>query len=347
MSTPASLGYHMPAEWELHEGTWISWPHNENSFPGKIHFISKFWVAIAKNLHEHENIHINVKDKEMETSIKTLLQAQNVDMNKIFLHPFETNDCWARDHGPIFIVRNKDNKRELALTDWEFNMWGGKYPPWDLDNQIPQKIAKLYNIPSFSPKIVLEGGSIDVNGAGCLLTTKTCLLNKNRNPHLSQVQIEQYLKDYLGVKKILWLGDGIAGDDTDGHVDDITRFVAADTIVTAIENDPKDDNFKPLQKNLELLKTFTDTEGKPFKIITIPMPKGQYEGDTRMPASYLNFYIGNGAVLVPTFNDPNDQVALDTLQKLFPTRKIVGVYAYDLVWGFGAFHCITQQQPKL
>jgi agmatine deiminase len=340
--TPRELGYRMPAEFEPHEATWLAWPHNPDTWPGRIKFIPPIWIQMIKPLHVHETVHMCVNDAASEEQVQAILKRHDIGRN-VVLHQIPTNDAWARDHNGIFVKQDS----ELMMVDWVFNSWGKKYGPWDLDDVVPQQVAKYLNIPFVEPGIVLEGGSIDVNGRGTLLTTEQCLLNKNRNPHLRKEEIEGYLKDYLGVTNILWLGDGIVGDDTDGHVDDITRFVGPETVVTAVEEDPTDENYKPLQDNLKRLQSMKDQEGRPLKIVTMPMPGPvSYDGQ-RLPASYANFYIANGVVLVPTYNHPNDQRALDVLQKLFPTRRIVGINCIEMVWGLGAIHCVTQQQPKI
>lgn len=331
----------MPGEWEPHEATWLSWPHNPETWPGKFKPIPSIWVQMIVLLHQGEKIHLNVNDEKMEKEAKNLLQKAPINLSQIIFHRFSTNDCWIRDYGPIFVKKGND----LAITHWKFNMWGGKYPPWDLDNLIPQKISQTLNLEIVKTGILLEGGSIDVNGKGTLLTTESCLLNKNRNPHFSKKQIEEYLKKYLGCFHVLWLGEGIKGDDTDGHVDDLARFVNESSIVTVVEKDPADENYKPLQDNLKRLQKMKDQNGKSLNIVPIPMPSPIYYKDQRLPASYANFYIGNAVVLVPVFDDPNDQKALETIKRFFPDRKIVGIKSTDLVWGLGAFHCITQQQP--
>ncbi|MCW5830592.1 MAG: agmatine deiminase family protein [Deltaproteobacteria bacterium] len=334
----------MPAEFEPHAATWLSWPHNEQSWPGKIEKIPPIWAEMVHHLtRTGEFVHINVTGEAMAAGVASLLSESGVPQDMYLLHPFPTNDAWCRDHGPIF-VRN-DRTGEIAVTDWEFNKWGGKYPPWDLDNAIPGRIAQRFRLRHFKPGIVLEGGSIDVNGRGTLITTAQCLLNPNRNPHLQQKDIERYLTDYLGADHFIWLHDGIEGDDTDGHVDDITRFVDPKTIVTAVEPDPASPNHEPLQKNLETLRLARDKDGSPFRIVELPMPERMVYEDTPLPASYANFYIGNRVVLVPTFGQPRDEQALAVLRGCFPGREVIGIYSYDLVWGFGAFHCVSQQQP--
>jgi agmatine deiminase len=279
--------------------------------------------------------------------VRAQLAAAGVPLARVRLYDVPTDDAWMRDHGPTFITRGADDRRELALVDWKYNAWGGKYPPWDQDDKVPRALARLLGLPSFSPGIVLEGGSIDVDGRGTLLTTEACLLNPNRNPHLGQAEIEQYLCDYLGARRILWLGDGIVGDDTDGHIDDLTRFVAPGVVVSVAEDDPADENYARLRENHRRLQALRDVSGAPLRIVTLPMPEAIHYDDTRLPASYANFYIGNSAVLVPVFGSAREAAALDTLRSLFPGRRIVGINAVDLVWGLGAFHCVTQQQPAV
>lgn len=356
--SPAQQGYRMPAEFEPHEATWLAWPHNPETWPGRLKFIPPIWIQMIKPLHIHETVHVCVNDAEMEAQVQAVLKRHDIGRN-VMIHQIPTNDAWARDHGPIFMKRDvgadlrvgpgqgEHIGSPLQILDFVFNSWGQKYGPWDLDDVVPQHVAKYLNIPCREPGIVLEGGSVDVNGKGTLLTTEQCLLNKNRNPHLKKGEIEQYLKDYLGAIHILWLGEGIVGDDTDGHIDDITRFVNPTTVVTAVEEDPADENYKPLQDNLRRLQSMKDQDGRPLQIATIPMPGPvHYEGQ-RLPASYANFYIANGVVLVPTYNHRNDERALEILKKLFPERRIVGIDCREMVWGLGAIHCVTQQQPKI
>lgn len=346
MSTPSELGYRMPAEWEPHVGTWFTWPRPEGiSFPDKYDTVPPVYAQLINELLKVEEVHINVWDGEKEQVIKELLRANKVPADRVQFHHFPAYEPWCRDHGPIFVVREKKGVRERAVVDWGYNAWGGKYPPYDLDDAVPQHVARYRKLPLFSPKIVMEGGSIEVNGKGTLLTTTACLLNPNRNPQLNKSQIEQYLKDYLGVRQILWLGEGIIGDDTDGHIDDISRFVDEQTIVTVVEEDPKDENYEILQENLKLLKTFQALNGNSFRIVEIPMPETVQYQDQRLPASYANFYIANGIVLVPTYRSRNDKRALKTLQDLFPSRKVIGIDSTELIWGLGSFHCISQQEP--
>ena len=344
---PASLGFRMPAEWEPHAATWLSWPHKEESWPGKFEPIPSVFVKLVKALSPHEHVHINVCDEEMEADVRSRLQREGVDLKAISCHRIPTNDAWIRDHGSTFLIRNIDTKRELVVVDWEYNAWGGKYPPWEKDDAVPKRIAAMRYLPLFEPGIVMEGGALDVNGKGTVLTTTSCLLNKNRNPGLSQREIEEYLCAYLGVSKVLWLGDGIVGDDTDGHVDDLVRFVGPTAVVAVVEEDPTDDNYKILQENLRLLRAMSDQDNHPLEIVTIPMPAPMFYEGQRIPASYANFYIANGVVLVPTFSDRNDARAMTILQKLFPSRKVAGIDCRDLVWGLGAIHCVTQQEPAI
>jgi len=343
--SPASAGFAFPAEWARHTATWLSWPHKEESWPGKIETIYKPYCEFIKILTEGELVRINVKDAEMEAFAKSELTKVGADLSKIEFFHFPTNDAWCRDHGPAFLI-NPVNKQK-AIIDWGYNAWGDKYPPYDLDDVIPTKIGEHFNLPVYNPGIVMEGGSVDFNGAGTLLTSTACLLNENRNPHLNQQQIEEYLKNYYGVQQILWLGDGIVGDDTDGHIDDITRFVNANTVVTVVEENKHDENYHILQENLQMLREFTLLNGEPLNIVELPMPAPVVYDGQRLPASYANFYIGNAAVVVPTYRDQNDDKALEILQACFPDRKVVGIDSMDIIWGLGSFHCLSQQEPAV
>ena len=346
MKTPAELGYRMPAEWESHRGTWLSWPHKEASWPGKFTPVPGIFTRIVRHLADHEEVHINVAGPAMEQEVRRLLADAGADTGNVFFHFNPTNDAWCRDHGPIFINRPGGGTGGQAIIDWNFNAWGDKYPPYDLDDVIPTRIGEELDLPVFHPGIVLEGGSIDVNGRGALLTTEACLLNPNRNPQLDKTEIEDHLRAYLGVTKILWLGDGIVGDDTDGHVDDLTRFVNPTTVATVVEDDPDDENYEPLQRNLERLNRMTDQNGEPLRVVTLPMPHPLWHDGQRLPASYANFYIANRIVLLPTYDPARDEEARSVLQSLFPDREVVGIDCTDLVWGLGAFHCVTQQWPS-
>jgi agmatine deiminase len=341
-ATPRSLGYRMPAEWERHEATWLSWPHNAETWPGKLDRVPTIFADIVAALHEHEEVRILAGSEELERSARTALRARGCESPNVRFLRIPTNDAWMRDHGPIFVVHAE---RGAGITDWGYNAWGGKYPPYDLDDAVPTRLNETLQRPIFRPGIVLEGGSIDVNGRGTLLTTESCLLNANRNPGLTRRQIEAKLLDYLGASHVLWLGDGIVGDDTDGHVDDLTRFVGPSTVVTAVEEDPADENHRALRDNLARLRSMKDEAGRPLEVVPLPMPPAIYHEGHRLPASYANFYIGNGAVLVPVFGHPRDDDACDTLARLFPGRRIVRIPSTELVLGLGAIHCVTQQQP--
>lgn len=337
----------MPAEWEPHEATWLSWPHKEESWPGAFEPVPGIFARIAKALSGSELVRINVADEEFAQRVQAVLKTEDVDPAAIRFHYNPTNDAWVRDHGPIYVVRDRDGRRERAINDWGYNAWGNKYPPYDLDDVVPSRIAAENGETLFTPDIVMEGGSIDVNGSGTLITTEACLLNPNRNPHLNREQIEGYLSDYLGVTNILWLGDGIVGDDTDGHIDDLTRFVSEDTVVTAIEDDPEDENYELLLENYRRLQTMKLEDGRPLKIVKLPMPGAVWFEGQRLPVSYANFYIANRAVLVPTYRHANDSVACGILQEFFPDRKVIGIDCTELAWGLGAIHCVTQQQPAV
>ncbi|MGA2409141.1 MAG: agmatine deiminase family protein [Candidatus Binataceae bacterium] len=348
-------GYRMPAEWEPHLATYLAWPHNVDTWPGKFDPIPMAFAQIAAAIGSCEPVRILLRDRAEAAGVKELIAEAVASMlgegeteHAIEYAIVPTNDSWVRDHGPIFVNRIQSaagsGPAQIAL-DWRFNSWGEKYGAFDLDDVVPHRLAELYGFDVIEPGIVLEGGSIDVNGAGSLLTTEACLLNPNRNPSLSRAEIEDYLKACFGVNSILWLGDGIAGDDTDGHVDDLARFVDHRTIVTIVEDDPADANYKVLQDNLERLQSMRDQDGRPFRIETLPMPPGQYFDGTRLPASYANFYIANGGVIVPVFGCNADPAAIAVLTRLFPGREIIGVPSADLVWGLGAIHCLTQQHP--
>ena len=338
---PAELGYTMPAEWAPHQATWISWPHNAETWPGVLPQAEAAMVRAVSALAVGETVRINVLDPGHEAHVRGLLGPTAASPAVVF-HAIPTNDAWCRDHGAIFV---RDATGGLAAVDCDFNAWGGKYPPWDRDDAVPQKMAAALGLPCFKAGMTLEGGSIDVNGAGALLTTEQCLLNPNRNPTLDRGQIEARLRLLLGVRQVLWLGDGIIGDDTDGHVDDITRFVAEDTVVTVVEPDPGDPNHDPLAENLERLRSMRLDDGRPLRIVELPMPQPVERDGERLPASYGNFYIGNAAVLLPVFGQPRDAEAVRVLQHCFPDRRIVPVTANELVVGLGAFHCLTQQVP--
>jgi agmatine deiminase len=337
--TPAELGYRMPAEWEPQAATWLSWPRREGiSFPDSFDRVLPALREMVAALIESEPVCINVVNGAHEAEARAVLDVLP-QQECITYYEIPTNEPWCRDHGPIFLTRKTDPK--LAIVDWDYNAWGNKYPPFDLDEVVPTRIAEILKVPVFYPRMILEGGSIEVNGAGTLLTSESCLLNKNRNPKLSRREIEQRLRDYLGVREILWLGDGIEGDDTDGHIDDLARFVSETKVVTVVEENADDANYQPLQDNLNRLSGFG------LDIVILPMPKKMVREGQRLPASYANFYIANSCVLVPTFADPADELALSILRDCFPNRRVVGIDSRELIWGLGTFHCLTQQQPKV
>jgi len=341
--TPAALRYRMPAEWEPHTATWLSWPRREGiSFPDSFDSVMPALRAMVEALIESEPVCVNVCNGAHEAQAREVLQGLRRERISFYLVP--TNEPWCRDHGPMFLTRDLDPK--LAVVDWDYNAWGNKYPPFDLDEAAPTRVAEILDVPVFYPGMILEGGAIEVNGAGSLLTTESCLLNKNRNPSLSRKQIEQRLRDYLAVRHILWLGDGIAGDDTDGHIDDLARFVSERAVVTVVEENRDDENYQPLQENLARLCQMRVEQGQ-IEIDTLPMPKKIVREGLRLPASYANFYIANTCVLVPTFADSADETALSILQRLFPDRRVIGIDCRELIWGLGTFHCLTQQQPMV
>ncbi len=372
-TTPAQLGFYMPAEWRTHAATWLSWPKDPETWPNRVSQVQDIFLQMMAALAPNETVNLLVDDEETEQFVRarcTFAGTKNIRFRRI-----PTVDSWIRDYGPNFLVSdNLSHKLQfvadapaktsveasdklkfighgLAYNDWRFNAWGNKYEELKKDDSIPQRLESLLKAPRFEPGIVMEGGSIDVNGAGCVLTTEQCLLNPNRNPQLNMVQIEQHLKEYLGVVKVLWLGEGIVGDDTAGHIDDIARFVAEDVIVCAVEEDTQDANYELLQDNLNRLEKMTDERGSTFEIVTLPMPGvvGGTSTDSRnldrLPASYANFYIANSVVLAPIFGHANDRRALETLGRVFPDRRVVGINCEPLVWGMGTIHCVTQQQP--
>ncbi len=345
---PASLGYAFPPEWAPHAATWFSWPRPEGiSFPDKYHTIPANLAAIMREIVPREQVHINVPNGNWEYLVRQQLTENGCPTGNVFFHHIRTNESWCRDHGPAFVLKKKrGGGQAAAIVDWGFNAWGGKYPPYDDDDAVPTRIAEEMKLPIFYPKIIMEGGAVDFNGAGTVLTTESCLLNKNRNPKLSKKKVEQYLKDYYGQKHVCWLGEGIVGDDTDGHVDDLARFINPTTIVTTVEDDPKDENYAILKDNGKRLRSLRDQGGRPFDIVELPMPGVVEHDGQRLPATYANFYFVNDALLVPTYRHKrNDRRALETLQKHLPGRKVIGVDCVELIWGLGAIHCLTQQQP--
>jgi agmatine deiminase len=343
--TPKELGYYFPAEFAPQAATWLSWPHKEASWPGKINNIFPFYSQFVKELASGQKVCINVNDEAMKNFALGHLQNAGVDLNKVefFFHP--TNDAWCRDHGPAFLINPNAPEHKKVIVDWDYNAWGNKYPPYDLDDVIPTLIGKQYNIPVFYPKIVMEGGSVEFNGKGTIMTSTACLLNPNRNPHLNQQQIEKYLCDYYGAEQILWIDDGIVGDDTDGHIDDTVRFTNEDTVLAVVEENKSDENYQLLQHNLKQLQQMRLLNGKQLNIIELPMPDAVSYDDQRLPASYANFYIANHAVIVPVFNCAKDDKALQIIQSCFPGRKVIGIDSTEIIWGLGSFHCMSQQEP--
>lgn len=347
--TPKFLGYQMPPEWHLHAATQLHWPSNRETWPGnRLQRVEKVYLDIIDVLQEYEPIHLLVEDKPVQDHVLKLFDERGIGLQQITFHLQPINDVWARDCGPIFVRREKETGEEFAITDWEYNAWGEKYPPFEDDNRLPEYFASKYGIKRFEPEMILEGGSIETNGGGVLITTESVLLNANRNPDLTKEEIECRLKDYLGAEKIIWLKNGLAGDDTDGHIDDLARFLNKNTILAMNSNDPDDINYETLQQNMEILMKATDQEGSRFNIETLPLPETQisdttFDGSPYVPASYANFYVANGVVLVPTYDDPGDKNALQLLKKHFPGREVAGIPCSDLVWGQGSIHCITQQ----
>jgi agmatine deiminase len=357
-----ALSLRMPAEWEPHAATWLAWPHFKDDWPGKFEPVPWVYAEIIRHLARHERVELIVNDAASEKRARKTLDRANALSENVRFHRWKTNRVWTRDSGCTFVLdtlssraksRDALSPSQLSAVKWRFNAWA-KYPNWRDDEKIGSAMAAAAAATELRPlfhkqRVVLEGGSIDVNGQGSLLTTEECVLSKvqQRNPDMSRKDYEQIFADYLGIKNVIWLGSGVTGDDTHGHVDDITRFVAPDTVVTVVESDPADTNYEPLRENIRRLRAATDQDGHPLAIIELPMPAPVTFEGRRLPASYGNFYIANGLVLVPVFNDPNDRYALDILADLFPDREVIGIYSGDLIWGFGAMHCMTQQQPAV
>lgn len=338
-TTPVSLGYRWPAEWEPHAATWLSWPHKRRTWPGKFDAIPPLFAEFVRTLAQFEPVHVLAGGDALRDA-----RTRVAGIAGVTIHDVSTNDAWCRDHGPTFLASPPG--MPAALVDWEFNSWGGKHPPFELDNQVPTEIARIQNRVIFRPGIVLEGGAIEGNGNGTILTTEQCLLNPNRNPHLSRGQIEEFLFDYLGAVKVLWLTGGeLAGDDTDGHIDQLARFVNPRTVLVATTDDRTDENFAPLRSNLLQLQKMTNSANEALEVIPLPLPGRIYHDEQRLPTSYCNFHIANGAVLVPQFDDPQDANAVRILRHCFPDRQIIGLPARDLIWGLGAYHCLSQQEP--
>lgn len=339
--TPKRSGFRLPAEWERHEGTWLAWPHDLETWPRDIAEVEQIFVQMIEALHTGEKIHILVNTGAEERYVFSMLREKGIKEN-IFFHPIETAGVWIRDYGPMILV---GKKRERVFLNWRFNAWGGKYEAHQKDKDVPKRLSSYFKLPVFNPDMVLEGGAVDSNGAGVFLTTEQCLLNSNRNPHMTREQIEKYLEDFLGARRVIWLGSGISGDDTDGHVDDVARFVAPGKIVLASEKDRSDSNYAALRENQKRLSETAGPSGSPFELILLPMPAKMTAGGERLPASYANFYIGNHCVLVPTFRDKNDDRALGVLKELFPEKKVIGIFSTPLLKGLGAIHCATREEP--
>lgn len=345
--TPAQLGYRMPAEWETHRATWLTYPHNPETWPGgRIQYIFPSYHRFLQELLGSEEVHLLLTHPQQETAIRQAIDQPHTRYDRLHIHPIPSNDAWTRDHGPIFLTK-KNAEAPLALLNWGYNAWGGKYPPFDLDDRIPLKIALQQDLPLFQPGYVLEGGAIDTNGQGTFLTTASCLLNPNRNPGIDRPTMEKLLHDYLGAEQIIWLEGKLLGDDTDGHIDQLARFVAPEQVVVSVETDRQAAHYPAHQKNLKTLKSSRLPNGKPLNVVELPLPKPVYCEGVRLPASYANFYIANTKVVLPTFRDKTaDERARQTLQACFPGREICGIDAVDLVWGLGSFHCLSQQEPR-
>jgi agmatine deiminase len=338
---PREVGYFMPAEWEPHEATWLAWPHNRDTWPTRYAEMAEVWTRLVEILTHGEDVHVLAGGEEVMSEARRCTGH----LPRVTLHDIATNDAWTRDHGPTF-VRHRSGA-SIAAIDWTYNAWGGKYPPFDRDAVVAQKVANVLGAERFDIDIVMEGGAIETNGAGTVLASEECLLNPNRNPSLTRGGAERQLCDLLAAEQVIWLRGGIVGDDTDGHVDQLARFVDRHTIVTVVEDDPADENHAPLAENLQRLDAARDSRGQPFRIVTLPLPRPVVIAGARLPASYANFYIANKNVIVPTFRDPADEHAIETLATLFPDRDVIGFDAVDLVEGLGGIHCITQQQPAV
>lgn len=346
MTTPAQQGFYFPAEWQPHAATWLTWPHTEASWTrDRQPLMLPAYIEFIKTIAQGEQVCINAHNETVMQTITLHLLRAGADMSRITLLPFPTNDSWCRDHGPAFLVNPA--RRERMIVNWGYNAWGNKYPPYDRDDLLPVQIAHYRHLDYVTPNIIMEGGSVEFNGAGTVLTSRACLLNKNRNPALSQARIEQYLRDFYGVQQVLWVEDGIVGDDTDGHIDDTVRFVNQDTVIAAIETNPADANYPILQDIHRELHQMRLLNGKPLNVVELPMPDPVWSDGLRLPASYANFYIANAAVIVPTFRCARDQTALDIIGRCFPDRPVVGIDSTDIVWGLGSFHCLSQQEPAL
>lgn len=344
LADPQGSGYRMPAEWEPHASTWLAWPHNADTWPDDLHRVRQTWVEIIRVLAAGEVVNLLVNDACSETAASAWLRGVGVDPRRVVFHRIPTVDVWIRDYGPTFVTRDAGSEA-LALVNWRFNAWGLKYPDYVADDAVPSRINESLGLPAFTPGIVLEGGSIDVNGAGVCLVTEECLLNPNRNRGWTRDEIEVRLRSALGLRRVVWLPAGMRGDDTDGHVDNLARFVSETTAVCVVEEDPRDENHLALRENYRRLTAATDARGRGLHVVPLPQPDPVTAGGSRLPASYANFYTANGVVLVPLYRGPKDRIALDTLAALFPGRRVAGIDARALILGLGGIHCVTQQQP--
>jgi len=341
-NTPLANGFRMPAEWESHEATWLSWPHNTTTWPNeRLERVQASYLLMIEALIPNEKVHLLVRDQEEEDAVVHLLTVKQIEPKNFFTHKVRTVDVWIRDYGPTFLKK----QNEKAWCKFIFNAWGGKYEDLAQDTHVFEKHSSLIHHPKFKVDRILEGGSIDVNGQGSLLTTEQCLFHPDRNREFGPLEVEQFLKEHLGINHIVWLEEGIIGDDTDGHIDDVARFANPNTILAAYEENESDENHPILKKNWERLERSLDQNGNPWNLVKVPMPGPLIDDDIRLPASYVNFYIANGVVLVPTFEDPNDERALEIIGKHFPDRDIISIPSRELVYGLGSIHCITQQEP--
>ncbi len=340
---PAQLGFSMPPEWAPHAATWTSWPFDDALWEGQLDAVRGEFAALVKAIARFEPVVLNVRDADAEADARTSLKGADAPLDNVTFHRVPLNDVWFRDNGPLFVTNPAG---QVALTDWGFNAWGEKYRPWDDDDRAPMAVARTLNMKRFVVPVVMEGGSLELNSHGVCLTTRSCLLSQQRNPNLSETDLEETLRAALGVKHLVWLGEGLEGDHTDGHIDTIVRFTGDHTIVCSVAEDGTDANFEPMQRNLTLLESLRDGEGKPYRIVKLPLPKTRLEvGGVRLPPTYANFYIGNGFVVVPQYGDANDKPALELLKPLFPRREVIGLSSRALITGGGSFHCVTQQQP--
>jgi len=338
--TPLELGFKQPAEWTPHAATWTSWPADNELWFGHLEPVREEFTALIRTISRFESVHLLVRDDESEQDARARLEGANVTYHRVPL-----DDVWFRDNGPIFITRASETEQDLSFVHWKFNAWGNKFD-WQQDTRAPEALAEYLGADHWDLPIVMEGGSLEPNGAGVALTTRQCLMQQGRNPSMSEADLERALKDYLGFEKLLWLENGLEGDHTDGHIDTITRFVDEHTIVTSVCEPSDTGNYQTLQANLERLRTFTDLENRPFKIVELPLPQVQLEGaEGRLACTYANFYIGNGFVVVPLYGDPLDERALEILTPLFPGREVIGLSSRAIIEGGGSFHCLTQQQP--